>query len=217
MTTQSEPTLGTIPHARTGLPALISACGFVLAYFTTEFVVSGVAKSALPLPDSSSTSARDWFATNQLAAVWMGACQAVSVLFLAWFTGAVGSRRGRPWGLAAVVLMLLASLCAWVLAAVAPTASLGTVEILRDANFITGGTVHVVALGAFAFLTSREGEFGRPIRVLSTVAAVVCVLSLSSLFVFQGAAFILLGRLLCMVWAISAGVSLTRRMRRVSR
>ena len=53
--------------------------------------------------------------------------------------------------------------------------------------------------------------------MLSVVALVACLLSLSSLFVFQGAAFILLGRLLCMVWAISAGVSLTRRMRAASR
>jgi hypothetical protein len=217
MTTQFEPALQTAGPARAGVPALIAACGFVLAYFATEFVTSSAAASALPLPDSSSAAARDWFAANQLAAVLMGACQAVSVAFLAWFTVAVGARRARPWGLAAVGLMLLASVCAWVLAAVASSASLGTVELLRDANFIAGGTAHVVALGLFAFLTSREGGFGRPVRVLSLVALVACLLSLFSLAVFQGAAFILLGRLLCMAWAISAGVSLTRRTRKALR
>jgi hypothetical protein len=103
------------------------------------------------------------------------------------------------------------------LAAVASGASLGAVAVLREANFIGGGTAHVVALGLFAFLTSREGGFGRPVRVLSGVALVACMLSLSSLFVYQGAAFILLGRLLCMVWATVAAMSLIRRMRQASR
>ncbi|NJP93108.1 hypothetical protein HCN51_27285 [Nonomuraea sp. FMUSA5-5] len=205
-----EPSGETVHRARTGVPALIAACGFVAVYLVTDFVTSAVATSAMPLPNSTSAAAQDWFAGNRLAAVLMGACQAVSVLFLAWFAGVAGRRRSRPWGLVAVGLMLLASICAWVLAAVAPTASPGTVEVLRDANFIAGGTAHVVALGVFAFLTSREREFGRPVRILSTVALVVSVLSLSSLFVFEGAALILLGRLLCMVWAISAGVSLSR-------
>lgn len=217
MTTQSAPTIGADRPARAGTAALVAALGFVLAYFATEVLVSAAASSALPLPDSSSEAVRSWFADNRLAAVLMGASQAVSVLSLAWFVRAVGARSGRPWGLAAVVLMLVASSCAWVLAAVAPTASLGAVELLRDANFIAGGTAHVVALGTFAFLTSREGAFGRPVRVLSAVALGACVLSLASLVVFEGAAFILLGRLLCMVWAISAAASLIRRGRRAER
>lgn len=214
MTTQSEPILGARPRA--GTSPLIAAVGFVVAYFATEFVVSGVATSGLPLPTDPSQEARDWFATNQLAAVLMGLCQAVSVLFLGWFVAVVGTRRSRLWGFAGVALMLLSSVCAWLLAMLAPSASLDTVELLRDANFITGGTAHVVALGAFAFLTSREGGFGKAVRVLSAVAVVVCVLSLSSLFVWQAAAFILLGRLLCMVWTISAAVSLTRGLRRAA-
>ncbi len=217
MTTQSEPILGATLRTRAGASALTASLGFVLAYFATELVVSGVATSGLPLPTDPSQAARDWFATNQLAAVLMGVCQAVSVLFLGWFVAGVGTRRSRLWGFAGVALMLLASVCAWLLAMLAPTASLGTLEVLRDANFITGGTAHVLALGAFAFLTSREGGFGKAVRVLSAVAVVVCVLSLSSLFVWQAAAFILLGRLLCMVWTISAAVSLIRRQRPATR
>jgi hypothetical protein len=56
--------------------------------------------------------------------------------------------------------------------------------------------------------------FGKPVRVLAYVAVVPAVLSLSSLFFFQGAAFILLGRLLCMIWTVSAAVSVTRGMAR---
>lgn len=217
MTAQSESTRVTRSPDRAGLPALVAALGFVLVYLATELVTSSAADSALPLPDAPAAEARDWFADNQLAAVLMGACQAVSVSFLAWFAGAIGVRRARPWGFLAVALMLLASGCAWVLAAVADGAGLGTVDLLRDANFVAGGTAHVVALGVFAFLATRDGGFGRPVRVLSVVALVVCVLSLSSLLVFEGAAFILLGRLLCMVWTISAAVSLLRRSRQAAR
>jgi len=46
--------------------------------------------------------------------------------------------------------------------------------------------------------------------VLGYVAAVPAVLSVVSLVWFQSAAFILLGRLLCMIWTISAAVSVTR-------
>jgi hypothetical protein len=38
------------------------------------------------------------------------------------------------------------------------------------------------------------------------------IVSVTSLVWFQGAAFILLGRLLCMVWVIAAAVSATRRL-----
>src|SRR4051812_19617862 len=161
MTVRSQPTTeNTGRTVRASVPALIAACGFVLAYLATELVTSSVSTSALPLPNSSPETARDWFWANQLAAVMMGACQAVSVLFLAWFTIAIGARRARPWGFAAVGLMLFSSACAWMLAAVAPQASLGVVEMLRTANFIAGGTAHVVALGVFTFLATREGGFG---------------------------------------------------------
>lgn len=216
MTTQPHPTLGATEHARAGVPALAASLGFVIAYFATELVVSGFATSGLPLPTDPSEAARHWFANNQLAAVLMGVCQAVSVLFLDWFVIVTGTRSSRVWGFAGVALMLLASVCAWLLAMLAPTASLGTVEVLRDANFLTGGTAHVLVLGLFAFLTSREGGFGKGVRVLSAVAVVVCVLSLTSLLVWQAAALILLGRLLCMVWTITAAASMIRRQRPAS-
>jgi len=213
MTTHPETAPGT-PGQQRALRALVAALGFVLAYLSTEVALSVAASSALPLPTSSATVAREWYAANQLAAVLVGVCQAVSVLFLAWFAGLVGSVRSRAWGLLAVGLMLASSACTWLLATVAPTGSLGTVDLLRDAGFITGGTAHVVALGVFVLLTTRDGSFGRPVRVLAVVAAVACVLSLSSLVVFEGAALILLGRLLCMVWALSAATSLLLRRRR---
>lgn len=215
MTTQIQSPSG-VTRTGTGVLPLLTAVGFVLAYFATEVLVSGTATAALPLPNSSSAAVREWFTDNPLAAVLMGASQGVSVLFLAAYVGAVGSRRSRPWGFAAVALMLLSSVCAWVLAVVAPTASLGITELLRDTNFVTGGTAHVLTLALFVALTARDTGYGRPLRLLGLVALTAGVLSLSSLVVFEGAAFILLGRLLCMVWVVGAAVSLLRRPRGVS-
>jgi hypothetical protein len=198
---------------RSGWPAMLSACGFIAFYLLTDVLTSSFATTGLPLPNDPSSQVRDWFADNQAAAVLMGASQAVSVLFLAGFVVALAIPRARPWGLVATGLMIASSGCAWALAAVAPSASLDTVEVLRRGNFITGGTAHVLALSGFVFIASRDGAFGRAKRVLSVVALVISALSVSSLLVFQGAAFILLGRVLCMAWTLSVGISLVRQRR----
>ncbi len=201
---------------------LAAALGFVVLYLSNDFVAPNLASSALPLPDDPVSEVRTWFAENQLAAVTTGILQFLSVSCLAAFvirlrgiatTAGHGARADNAsrWGLAAVVLMMVSSGFAWLLAALAPSASLDTVSALRTANFVAGGTAHVLALGVFVLLASRIPGMTRPIRVLAYVAAVPAVLSLLSLVVFEGAAFILLGRLLCMIWAVSAAVSLARR------
>jgi hypothetical protein len=81
--------------------------------------------------------------------------------------------------------------------------------VLRSVNFISGGTAHVATLGLFILLASRT--FSKPVRVFGIVAAVPAIASLVSLVWFNGAALILLGRLLGMVWTIAAAVSLFRR------
>ncbi len=221
MTTQQAVSTGS---RRRGAGVLIAAAvGFVLLYLATDFVTPNFASSTLPLPNDPVADVRDWYADNQLAAVLMGVTQFLSVSSLAAFVTRlpgvvrtvaqqVAAERARIWGLAAVALMMLSSALAWLLAAMAPSASLDTVSVLRTSNFIAGGTAHVLALGVFVLLAARMPGFGKPVRVLAYVAAVVSALSLSSLFFFQGAAFILLGRLLCMVWTVSAAVSITRRM-----
>ncbi|MGA9100593.1 hypothetical protein [Aeromicrobium sp.] len=221
MTTQQAVSTGS---RRRGAGVLIAAAvGFVLLYLATDFVTPNFASSTLPLPNDPVADVRDWYADNQLAAVLMGVTQFLSVSSLAVFVTRlpgvvrtvaqqVAAERARIWGLAAVALMMLSSALAWLLAAMAPSASLDTVSVLRTSNFIAGGTAHVLALGVFVLLAARMPGFGKPVRVLAYVAAVVSALSLSSLFFFQGAAFILLGRLLCMVWTVSAAVSITRRM-----
>jgi hypothetical protein len=206
-------------------PLLLTAVGFVLLYLSTDFVAPNLASSALPLPNAPVEEAQAWFSENQLAAVMIGVTQALSVACLAGFVALLGrtaatagqagvANRARGWGYAAVALMVLASVLAWLLAALAPSAGADTISVLRTANFVAGGTAHVFALGVFVLLASRMPGFGKPVRVLAYVAAVPALLSVVSLVWFQGAVFILLGRLLCMVWAVSAAVSIIRRLSR---
>jgi hypothetical protein len=59
-------------------------------------------------------------------------------------------------------------------------------------------------------VSSLAVRAGPRTRKLAWVALMPSGLSLISLVVFEGAALILLGRLLCMVWVISVAVSLHR-------
>ncbi len=222
MTTR-ETSVTTTEVRKPGGAALIAAAiGFVLLYLATDFITPNFASSSLPLPNDPVSEVRAWYAENQLAAVLMGVTQLLSVCSLGVFVarlGVTGSpaqpkafERARPWGFGAVALMVLSCALTWLLAALAASASLDTVSALRTSSFIAGGTAHVLALGIFVLLASRMPGFGKPVRVLAYVAVVPAALSLLSLVFFQGAAFILLGRLLCMIWTVSAAVSVSRRM-----
>jgi len=201
----------TAPETR-GRLLLLSALGFVLYYVAVSFVTPAFASSSLPLPDDPTSEARAWFVENPLATVLIGVCQLASVACLAGFVRILGN--AKRWGYAAVGFMVLSCAASWLLAAVAPDASLDTVSALRTFSFITGGTAHVVALGVYVWLASRTVGFGRGVRGLAWVAVVPSVASLVSLVVYEGAALILLGRLLCMIWTVSAAVSVSRAMAR---
>jgi hypothetical protein len=211
--------------ARRQWPLVAYAAGFLVLYLGSDFFIPNLASTPMPLPNAPSVQTQTWFADNTLAAVLLGVCQLLSVLCLGGFalqlrrtasTAAqvAAARRATPWGLTAVCAMALSSLLAWILAASASGASLGAVGALRTSSFIAGGTAHVVALGIFVLLAARIPGFGKAVRVFAVIAATPALVSLVSLVWFQGAVFILLGRLLCMVWIVCAAVSATRRMAR---
>jgi hypothetical protein len=110
--------------------------------------------------------------------------------------------------------MVVSCVLAWGMAAFAGSVSADTLGVLRTANFITGGTAHVAALGVFVLLTAKAGGFGKGIRVFAWIAFVPAVASVISLVIFQGAALILLGRVLCMIWTLSAAIVVLRSNRR---
>jgi hypothetical protein len=207
---------------RIGPRLILPAAAFFLLYLSVDFIAPNFASSSLPLPNSPAAEARAWFAENPLAASLTGILQLASVLALAAFVVALGrvagpGYRARTAGLVAVACMAVSSVLAWVLAAVAPSVSDGVAGALRTANFIAGGTAHVVALGVFVLLAARLPEFGRGMRVFAWIAAVPALASVISLFIFEGAALILLGRLLCMVWVIAAAIAATVRIGRRAR
>lgn len=225
MTTQESPApeISRIPRTSAGWSLIIAAAGFVLLYLATSFVISNLATSPLPLPNAPVDQARSWYADNQLAAVMIGVCQLLSVSCLAAYAALLPrtavtpaqvarARAAQVGGLVAAAMMALSSVTAWLLAGISADASLDAVAVLRAASFITGGTLHVLALGIFVLTASRLPGFGKAVRIFAYVAAVSAVVSLVSLVWFEGAVFILLGRLLCMAWTVTAAVYLTRRL-----
>jgi hypothetical protein len=190
---------------------IAAAIGFLVLYLCVDFVTPNLASSSLPLPNAPAAEARDWFADNPLATVAMGVVQLLSVACLAAFVLLLRRTKATPWGLVSVAAMVVSSVTSFVLAALAPSASLDTVAVLRSVSFISGGTAHVATLGVFILIASRT--FSKPVRVFGIVAAVPAIASLVSLVWFNGAVLILLGRLLCMVWTIAAAVSLFRGAR----
>lgn len=224
MTTHSNHRTPRTPRG-TAPRVLAGAIGFLLLYLLVSFIPPALASDSLPLPSDPAEETQAYFAGNAADVVATAVLQALSVSFLAIFVHALGraavtpeqraaAAKARPWGYGAVVAMLVSSTLSLVLAATASSVSVDTVSVLRTANFIAGGTAHVVALGIFVLLASRTPGFGKGVRRFAWVVAVPAVASLISLVVFEGAALILLGRLLAMIWAITAAVSITRHSSR---
>ena len=205
--------------ARSAATALGGALAFVACYL----VAGRVATAPLPLPGAPAEQVYAYMTGNAPAVALTALCQLASVAGLLVFVlaarralGPAGDdrrvRQGQVVGVVAVLLMVVSSALGLVLAATASTLSVDTVVALRTANFLSGGVAHVMSLGVFVGLT-RTAFPGRGIRVLGVIAAVPALLSVVSLAWFYASVLILLGRLLCMVWTVAAGVALVRRAR----
>lgn len=206
--------------AASAITALGGALAFVACYLAVDLVARPVATAPLPLPGAPPGEVYAYLTTNAAAVALTALCQLASVGGLLAFVlvvrralGPAGEDRrvrgGQVAGGVAVLLMVVSSGVALVIAARAATLPIGTVVGLRTANFVTGGVLHVMSLGVFVWLT-RTAFPGRGIRVLGAVAAVPALLSAASLAWFEASVFILAGRLLCMAWTLAAGVALVR-------
>lgn len=209
--------------ARSAATALGGALAFVACYLAVDLVAGRVATAPLPLPGAPAEQVYAYMTGNAPAVALTALCQLASVAGLLVFVlaarralGPAGDdrrvRQGQVVGVVAVLLMVVSSALGLVLAATASTLSVDTVVALRTANFLSGGVAHVMSLGVFVGLT-RTAFPGRGIRVLGVIAAVPALLSVVSLAWFYASVLILLGRLLCMVWTVAAGVALVRRAR----
>jgi hypothetical protein len=121
-------------------------------------------------------------------------------------------------GILSAGFLLVSALLALTLALTVSSLSLGLVDALRGANFLTGGTLHVATLGLFVGTTSvavrRSKALPRWICWLGLVQATLAVLSLASLLFFPAALLILLGRMLGFVWCIAVGIVLALGVQR---
>jgi hypothetical protein len=120
-------------------------------------------------------------------------------------------------GAVAVAAWVASGLLGLLLAVLGPAGADAAVLVTRSLNFYTGGVIHVVALGAYvatlAFLRPGSRLFGRGVRGFGGVAAVCALLSIASIVLYPASILLPVGRLLCMVWAITAGISLARTPR----
>jgi hypothetical protein len=90
----------------------------------------------------------------------------------------------------------------------------GTVDVLRQASFLTGGVANVATLGAFvvgaATVLDRGVLPGPGTRWFGIVAGGLAILSVLSLVFYHATVLLPVGRVLSMAWTVVAGIRLRR-------
>jgi hypothetical protein len=200
---------------------LIGAVLFLVLYLAVSPVAGAVSTDPLPLPGAPVEEVRAYLAANSASSLVTGILQGLSGLALALIVAGPLNRRAaaasrllvvrRIAGWLAVAAIVTSAILSIVLGAVGSTAATDTLVAIRTASFLSGGVVHVVALGVFVLTFALDRGFGRPTRILAWIAGVLAVLSLLSTVIYYASLFLPLGRLACMVALVVAGVSVLRR------
>lgn len=213
--------------ARPATLVLLGAIAFPAFYLAMDLVGELVSAPPLPMPNAPAAKVHAYMVNNGSAVVLTGLVHLVSVTGLLAFVrsarrlldSSVDTPLARWAGRAGrlAVLMLAVSIAlGFILAAAASSLTADTVNVLRTASFLAGGVLHVMSLGVYVRLTSLALP-GRGIRVFGLIAAVPALLSVTSLAFFYANALILLGRILCMLWIVTAGITLFRATRKAVR
>jgi hypothetical protein len=197
-----------------------------VALFISGLILGGALSSApFPMPGASPQEVARYYGENRTAALLGGSLQVLWSLALLVFASSVtafvrrtaGGRGALPaltsgGGLSAAALLLASALLGFVLALASGGVGLDLVGVLRQMNFLTGGTLHVATLGLFVGAASIAARRAKAlpswISRLGIVAAALAILSLASLFWFPATFLIPLGRLLLAIWCIAAGLVL---------
>jgi hypothetical protein len=225
MTARSVVRSATSPGVGTGVLAPI---GFLAAYLAVSPVSDAFVDRPLPLPGSPASEVAAFYTANPIAIGITAGLQIVSVACFAVFVAclapalrAAGAAWLPPVGYLSTAAMVVSSVLSGILAVLAPSASDTAVTVLRQASFYAGGVANVALLGLFVFgsalVLGRERLFGKPTRWFGFVAGTLAMLSVSSLAFYYANAFLPVGRVLSMVWAVVAGVVIYRRVRAESR
>lgn len=201
---------------------------FAAFFLAGDFLRGALASGPLPMPGASAGEIARYFTESSASALTVASVQVLSALSLFVFVAPVATLVRRVVGdkgllpgltsvggvLSAVFLLASALLgfAGFALVLLAPGGDLGLVGTLRQANFLSGGTLHVASLGVFVGATSiaarRAKALPRWIPWLGFVQATIAILSLASLFVYYANAFILFGRMLGFVWCVAVGIVL---------
>ena len=216
-------TVRTPTTSRSAAP-IAAAVGFLIAFLAVGLVTDPLADRPLPMPWAPPSEVAAYYTANPSAATINSALQVVSVACLAVFVRYLtprlrdaGAARLAVAGYLSVAAMVVSSLLSVALVLVAPSASDGTVDVLRQANFYSGGVVTVVTLGVFvlgaSLVLGRRGVIGPVARWFGHVAGALATLSVLSLAIFYATPLLPVGRVLCMVWTVVAAVQLLRRSR----
>ena len=204
------------------------ALGGVLfvALFISGLILGGALSSVpFPMPGAPPQEVARYYSENRTAVLVGGSLQLLSCLALlvfassvtAFVRGTVGRRGKLPaltsgGGSSAAALLLASALLGFVLALASGGLGLDLVGVLRQMNFLTGGTLHVAALGSFvgaaSIVARRTKTLPSWISGLGIVASALAILSLASLFWFLATILIPLGRLLLSIWCIAVGLML---------
>jgi hypothetical protein len=217
----------TVSGTRSSLWALGGVL-FAAFFIGGDFLGGALANGALPLPGAPVGEVVRYITGSRAAVLVVGVAQVLSALSLFVFVAPVAALvrrvtggRGTLVGLASgagvlsAVLLFVCALLGLVMVPVAAGDNLALVDVLRQANFLTGGTLHVATLGLFVGATSiaARGAKALPSWIcwLGIVQATLAVLSLASLLFFPAALLILLGRMLGFVWCVCVGLVLALR------
>lgn len=200
---------------------LIGAAIFLLLYLSVSPITGAVSTGELPLPGAASGTVHEYLATNTTASLLTGVLQGVSGLGLALVvatlsrTGSSVTRLnalGRIAGWIAIAGLITSAMLSLLLGIVAPTAGVVLAATIRDVSFYAGGVVHVVALGILVLSVAATRGWSRPVRIVGWIGGSLAVLSLLSLAIYYASLFLPVGRVMCMVALVVAGISVARHV-----
>ena len=214
-----------------GNPWALGGVLFAAFFIAGDFLRGALANGPLPMPGAPAEEVARYITESSTSTLAVATVQALSALSLFVFVAPVATLVRRTaserraligltsgGGVLAAAFLLVCALLGFASVPVAGGGYLVLIETLRQANFLTGGTLHVASLGLFVGATSiaarRTKALPRWICWLGMVQATLAVLSLASFFVYYANAFILFGRMLGFVWCISVGIVLALGRRR---
>ena len=206
-------------------PRMLGGVLFVTLFISGLILGGALSSAPFPMPAAPPQEVARYYDENRTAVLVAGSLQVLSSLALLAFASGVtafvrrtaGGRGALPaltsgGGLSAAALLLASALLGFVLALASGGLGLDLVGVLRQMNFLTGGTLHVATLGLFAGTASIAARRAKAlpswISRLGILAAALAMLSLASLFWFPATILIPLGRLLLDIWCIAVGLVL---------